>query len=72
MPLQSLLQGLNLEPSLMRCCHIPCESRPIDYSVNISNKLLLDIRRHIKKYYAVSILCQVFRNVLINHQLTFT
>lgn len=54
-PMQSLFQGLNLEPSLMRCCHIPCGSRPIDHSVNICNKLLLDIRRHIKKYYAVSI-----------------
>ncbi|TKS87838.1 DNA polymerase alpha catalytic subunit [Collichthys lucidus] len=45
--------GLKLEPSLMRCCHIPCGSRPIDHAVNISNKLLLDIRRHIKKYYSV-------------------
>lgn len=51
----SLFQGLRLEPSLMRCCHIPCGSRPIDYTVQISNKLLLDIRRHIKKYYSVSI-----------------
>ncbi|TWW71126.1 DNA polymerase alpha catalytic subunit isoform X1 [Takifugu flavidus] len=50
--------GLNLEPSLMRCCHIPCESRPIDYSVNICNKLLLDIRRHIKKYYAGWLVCE--------------
>lgn len=50
-----LFQGLKLEPSLMRCCHIPCGSRPIDHAVNISNKLLLDIRRHIKKYYSVSI-----------------
>lgn len=50
-----VLQGSNLEPSLMRCCHSPCESRPIDHSVNICNKLLLDIRRHIKKYYSVSI-----------------
>lgn len=51
----SLFQGPRLEPSLVRCCHVPCGSRPIDYGVNISNKLLLDIRRHIKKYYSVSI-----------------
>lgn len=51
----SLFQGLTLEPSLMRCCHIPCGGRPVDYAVKISNKLLLDIRRHIKKYYSVSI-----------------
>uniref|UniRef100_A0A3B4AGT0 DNA polymerase n=1 Tax=Periophthalmus magnuspinnatus TaxID=409849 RepID=A0A3B4AGT0_9GOBI len=50
--------GLKLEPSLMRCCHIPCGSRPIDYTVNISNKLLLDIRRHIKKYYSGWLVCE--------------
>uniref|UniRef100_A0A8C4HTT0 DNA polymerase n=1 Tax=Dicentrarchus labrax TaxID=13489 RepID=A0A8C4HTT0_DICLA len=47
-----------LEPSLMRCCHTPCGSRPIDYTVNISNKLLLDIRRHIKKYYSGWLVCE--------------
>lgn len=50
----SLFQGNKVEPGLMRCCHIPCQSRPIDHPVHISNKLLLDIRRHIKKYYSVS------------------
>ncbi|KAG8009409.1 DNA polymerase alpha catalytic subunit [Nibea albiflora] len=50
--------GLKLEPSLMRCCHIPCGSRPIDHAVNISNKLLLDIRRHIKKYYSGWLVCE--------------
>lgn len=39
----------------MRCCHIPCGGSPADYVVNICNKLVLDIRRHIKRYYAVSI-----------------
>ncbi|KAL7374271.1 hypothetical protein ABVT39_025356 [Epinephelus coioides] len=50
--------GSKLEPSLLRCCHIPCGSRPIDYQVNISNKLLLDIRRHIKKYYSGWLVCE--------------
>lgn len=50
--------GVKMEPSLMRCCHIPCGSRPIDYTVNISNKLLLDIRRHIKKYYSGWLVCE--------------
>ncbi|XP_072306789.1 DNA polymerase alpha catalytic subunit [Eucyclogobius newberryi] len=50
--------GITLEPSLMRCCHIPCGSRPIDYAVNISNKLLLDIRRHIKTYYSGWLVCE--------------
>ncbi|XP_024136080.1 DNA polymerase alpha catalytic subunit isoform X1 [Oryzias melastigma] len=50
--------GNKLEPSLMRCCHVPCQSRPIDYPVHISNKLLLDIRRHIKKYYSGWLVCE--------------
>uniref|UniRef100_A0A4W6CIK6 DNA polymerase n=1 Tax=Lates calcarifer TaxID=8187 RepID=A0A4W6CIK6_LATCA len=50
--------GSKLEPSLLRCCHIPCGSHPIDYAVNISNKLLLDIRRHIKKYYSGWLVCE--------------
>ncbi|XP_074549781.1 DNA polymerase alpha catalytic subunit [Halichoeres trimaculatus] len=50
--------GTKMEPSLMRCCHIPCGSRPIDHAVNISNKLLLDIRRHIKKYYSGWLVCE--------------
>lgn len=48
-------QGANVEPGLMRCCHVPCGSSPADYVVNISNKLALDIRYYIKKYYSVSI-----------------
>ncbi|XP_034562233.1 DNA polymerase alpha catalytic subunit [Notolabrus celidotus] len=50
--------GTKLEPSLMRCCNISCGSRPIDCAVNISNKLLLDIRRHIKKYYSGWLVCE--------------
>ncbi|XP_070842398.1 DNA polymerase alpha catalytic subunit isoform X2 [Chaetodon trifascialis] len=50
--------GPKLETSLTRCCHVPCEGRPIDCAVNISNKLLLDIRRHIKKYYSGWLVCE--------------
>uniref|UniRef100_A0A3P9L8F1 DNA polymerase n=1 Tax=Oryzias latipes TaxID=8090 RepID=A0A3P9L8F1_ORYLA len=50
--------GNKVEPGLMRCCHIPCQSRPIDHPVHISNKLLLDIRRHIKKYYSGWLVCE--------------
>ncbi|KAM9332035.1 DNA polymerase alpha catalytic subunit isoform 2-T2 [Pholidichthys leucotaenia] len=50
--------GSKLEPSLMRCCHIPCGSSPLDYVVNISNKLVLDIRRHIKRYYSGWLVCE--------------
>ncbi|XP_076577515.1 DNA polymerase alpha catalytic subunit isoform X2 [Chaetodon auriga] len=50
--------GSTLETSLTRCCHVPCAGRPIDHAVNISNKLLLDIRRHIKKYYSGWLVCE--------------
>ncbi|XP_056155811.1 DNA polymerase alpha catalytic subunit [Lampris incognitus] len=50
--------GMKMEPSLLRCCHIPCGGSPINYPVNISNKLLLDIRRHIKKYYSGWLVCE--------------
>ncbi|KAM4718751.1 DNA polymerase alpha catalytic subunit isoform 2-T2 [Anableps anableps] len=50
--------GEKAEPSLMRCCHIPCTNSPIDHVVNISNKLRLDIRRHIKRYYSGWLVCE--------------
>lgn len=50
--------GSKLETSLTRCCHVPCKGRPIENAVNISNKLLLDIRRHIKKYYSGWLVCE--------------
>ncbi|TRY69884.1 hypothetical protein DNTS_015347, partial [Danionella cerebrum] len=50
--------GSTLQPSLKRCCHIPCESSPMDHHVRIGNKLLLDIRRHIKKYYSGWLMCE--------------
>ncbi|XP_075936283.1 DNA polymerase alpha catalytic subunit [Anarhichas minor] len=50
--------GLTLEPGLLRCCHVPCGSRPVDYAVNIGNKLRHDIRRHIKKYYSGWLVCE--------------
>ncbi|XP_008436829.1 DNA polymerase alpha catalytic subunit isoform X2 [Poecilia reticulata] len=50
--------GDKAEPSLMRCCHIPCTNSPINNVVNISNKLQLDIRRHIKKYYSGWLVCE--------------
>ncbi|XP_072546026.1 DNA polymerase alpha catalytic subunit isoform X2 [Salminus brasiliensis] len=50
--------GSVMEPSLKRCCHIPCGGSPFDHHVKISNKLLLDIRRHIRKYYSGWLLCE--------------
>uniref|UniRef100_A0A8B9KI61 DNA polymerase n=1 Tax=Astyanax mexicanus TaxID=7994 RepID=A0A8B9KI61_ASTMX len=50
--------GSVLEPSLKRCCHIPCGGSPMDHHIKISNKLLLDIRRHIRKYYSGWLVCE--------------
>lgn len=50
--------GMKLEPSLARCCHDPCGARLCDYPVNIINKLLLDIRKYIKKYYVGWLVCE--------------
>ncbi|XP_077592507.1 DNA polymerase alpha catalytic subunit isoform X2 [Stigmatopora nigra] len=50
--------GAKLEPSILRCWQESCGGRPIDYAVNISNKLLLDIRRLIKKYYSGWLVCE--------------
>uniref|UniRef100_A0A3Q2YXQ5 DNA polymerase n=1 Tax=Hippocampus comes TaxID=109280 RepID=A0A3Q2YXQ5_HIPCM len=54
---ESVFEGA-LEPSFLRCCHVPCGGCPIDYAFNISNKLLLDIRRYIKKYYSGWLVCE--------------
>ncbi|XP_036377688.1 DNA polymerase alpha catalytic subunit [Megalops cyprinoides] len=50
--------GLKIEPSLMRCCQISCEGRPIEHLAQISNKLLLDVRHHIHTYYSGWLVCE--------------
>ncbi|XP_017283871.1 DNA polymerase alpha catalytic subunit isoform X2 [Kryptolebias marmoratus] len=56
----SVFQGAGdkLEAGLMRCCHADCATRLFRHVDNISNKLLLDIRRHIKKYYSGWLVCE--------------
>ncbi|XP_015196960.2 DNA polymerase alpha catalytic subunit isoform X1 [Lepisosteus oculatus] len=50
--------GEHLQPSLMRCCGDQCEASPISFRAEISNKLVLDIRRHIRKYYSGWLVCE--------------
>ncbi|KAL1006634.1 hypothetical protein UPYG_G00074730 [Umbra pygmaea] len=50
--------GHTTEPALMRCCNPSCGGRPLDYPTQMSNKLLLDIRKHIKKYYSGWLVCE--------------
>ncbi|XP_017309249.1 DNA polymerase alpha catalytic subunit isoform X2 [Ictalurus punctatus] len=50
--------GHVMEPSLKRCCHVPCNASPLHHNDRISNKLLLDIRRHVRKYYSGWLLCE--------------
>ncbi|XP_035271225.1 DNA polymerase alpha catalytic subunit isoform X1 [Anguilla anguilla] len=56
----SVFQGAGsmVEPSLLRCCHIPCGGHPIEHLVQISNKLILDIRHHIHRYYSGWLVCE--------------
>uniref|UniRef100_A0ABI7YKF8 DNA polymerase n=1 Tax=Felis catus TaxID=9685 RepID=A0ABI7YKF8_FELCA len=46
--------GTDIEPSLYRCSNIDCKASPLTFMVQLSNKLIMDIRRCIKKYYEYS------------------
>lgn len=50
--------GSTLQLSLKSCCHVPCGGSPMDHQVQIGNKLQLDIRRHIRRYYSGWLLCE--------------
>ncbi|XP_071994025.1 DNA polymerase alpha catalytic subunit [Engystomops pustulosus] len=50
--------GPQIEPSLLRCSKPECEASPLDHIAQVHNKLLLDIRRHIKKYYSAWLVCE--------------
>uniref|UniRef100_A0A674EP71 DNA polymerase n=1 Tax=Salmo trutta TaxID=8032 RepID=A0A674EP71_SALTR len=50
--------GTMVEAALLRCCNPTCGGRPLDYPTHISNKLLLDIRKHIRKYYSGWLVCE--------------
>ncbi|XP_041717792.2 DNA polymerase alpha catalytic subunit isoform X2 [Coregonus clupeaformis] len=50
--------GMMVEAAMMRCCNLSCGGRPLDYPTHISNKLLLDIRKHIRKYYSGWLVCE--------------
>ncbi|XP_069746281.1 DNA polymerase alpha catalytic subunit isoform X2 [Narcine bancroftii] len=50
--------GQQIQPSLLHCSNVDCEVSPIQYQVQMSNKLSLDIRRHIKRYYSGWLVCE--------------
>ncbi|XP_075449181.1 DNA polymerase alpha catalytic subunit-like [Ascaphus truei] len=50
--------GLQIEPSLKRCSKPECDASPLDHVIQMHNKLILDIRRHIKKYYSGWLVCE--------------
>uniref|UniRef100_A0A663MBK8 DNA polymerase n=1 Tax=Athene cunicularia TaxID=194338 RepID=A0A663MBK8_ATHCN len=50
--------GRFIEASLQRCSKTECEEPPFNYVVQMSNKLLLDIRRYIGKYYNGWLICE--------------
>uniref|UniRef100_A0A3B3QW26 DNA polymerase n=1 Tax=Paramormyrops kingsleyae TaxID=1676925 RepID=A0A3B3QW26_9TELE len=43
--------GPTLQPSFLNCCQVECPGQPIMHPVQIQNKLQLDIRRHIRRFY---------------------
>ncbi|XP_038658169.1 DNA polymerase alpha catalytic subunit [Scyliorhinus canicula] len=50
--------GQQIQPSLLHCSNIDCEALPVQYEVQMRNKLTLDIRRHIKRYYSGWLICE--------------
>ncbi|KAM6151481.1 DNA polymerase alpha catalytic subunit [Rhynchocyon petersi] len=50
--------GTDMEPSLYRCSNIDCKASPLAFIVQLNNKLIMDIRRYIKKYYDGWLICE--------------
>ncbi|XP_017650998.1 DNA polymerase alpha catalytic subunit isoform X3 [Nannospalax galili] len=50
--------GTDVEPSLYRCSNIDCKASPLTFIMQLSNKLIMDIRRCIKKYYDGWLICE--------------
>ncbi|XP_062039576.1 DNA polymerase alpha catalytic subunit isoform X1 [Lepus europaeus] len=50
--------GADMEPSLYRCSNINCKASPLTFVVQLCNKLVMDIRRCIKKYYDGWLVCE--------------
>ncbi|XP_074070326.1 DNA polymerase alpha catalytic subunit isoform X2 [Macrotis lagotis] len=50
--------GTQIELSLFRCCNIDCNASPISFTNQLNNKLILDIRRCLKKYYNGWLICE--------------
>ncbi|XP_006921022.1 DNA polymerase alpha catalytic subunit [Pteropus alecto] len=43
---------------LFRCSNIDCKTSPLNFMVQLNNKLILDIRRYIRKYYQGWLICE--------------
>ncbi|XP_044767843.1 DNA polymerase alpha catalytic subunit isoform X3 [Neomonachus schauinslandi] len=50
--------GTDTEPSLYRCSNIDCKASPLTFMVQLNNKLIMDMRRCIKKYYEGWLICE--------------
>ncbi|KAL6084330.1 hypothetical protein STEG23_004546, partial [Scotinomys teguina] len=50
--------GIDMEPSLYRCSNVDCKASPLTFMVQLSNKLIMDIRHFIKKYYDGWLICE--------------
>ncbi|XP_054830106.1 DNA polymerase alpha catalytic subunit [Eublepharis macularius] len=50
--------GLMIEASLLHCSKKECDESPLKYITQINNKLVLDIRCYIRKYYSGWLMCE--------------
>ncbi|XP_060090074.1 DNA polymerase alpha catalytic subunit [Heteronotia binoei] len=50
--------GLLIEASLLQCSKKECDESPLKYTTQINNKLILDIRHYIRKYYSGWLICE--------------
>ncbi|XP_077199119.1 DNA polymerase alpha catalytic subunit isoform X2 [Paroedura picta] len=50
--------GLLIEASLLQCSKKECDESPLKYITQLNNKLILDIRHYIRKYYSGWLICE--------------
>ncbi|XP_038613326.1 DNA polymerase alpha catalytic subunit [Tachyglossus aculeatus] len=50
--------GFHMQPSLERCSNLGCDVSTLTFTTRLINKLILDMRRHIQKYYSGWLVCE--------------
>ncbi|XP_028935411.1 DNA polymerase alpha catalytic subunit [Ornithorhynchus anatinus] len=50
--------GFQMQPSLERCGNPACDVSTLTFTTQLINRLILDVRRHIRKYYGGWLICE--------------